>query len=147
MWTKCCPFCLGLNVLTGILKLACNFLLMIHHLWSATLPYEIITTQWKSSNVCNEIVIMYANMYGISCMYMNNFCLWILVYSTFAISASPGPRFNIKMSSYQYRKSHCGDKTFVRSSYLHNGISYTGKVTSLYWFSPLQYSYWIHIYG
>ena len=33
-------------------------------------------------------------------------------------------RFNIKMSSYQYRKSHCGDKTVIRSSYLHNGISY-----------------------
>ena len=44
-----------------------------------------------------------------------------------------GPRFNIKMSSYQYRKSHCGDKTVVRSSYLHNGISYTGKTISLYW--------------
>ena len=36
-----------------------------------------------------------------------------------------GPWFNIKMTSYQYRKSHCGDKTVVRSSYLHNGISYT----------------------
>ena len=45
----------------------------------------------------------------------------------------PGPRFNIKMTSYQYRKFHCGDKTVVRSSYLHNGISYTGKMTSLYW--------------
>ena len=44
-----------------------------------------------------------------------------------------GPRFNIKISSYQYRKSHCGDKTVVRSSYLHNGISYTGKMISLYW--------------
>ena len=52
----------------------------------------------------------------------------------------PGPWFNIKMSSYQYRKSHCGDKTVVRSSYLHNGISYTGKMTSLYWFSPLNSS-------
>ena len=45
----------------------------------------------------------------------------------------PGPRFNIKMTSYQYRKSHCGDKTILRPSYLHNGISYTGKTTSLYW--------------
>ena len=44
-----------------------------------------------------------------------------------------GARFNIKMSSYQDRKSHCGDKTVVRSSYLHNGISYTGKMSSLYW--------------
>ena len=49
---------------------------------------------------------------------------------------SPGPWFNIKMSSYQYRKSHCGDKMVVRSSYLHNGISYTGKMTFLYWFDP-----------
>ena len=40
------------------------------------------------------------------------------------------------MSSYQYRKSHCDDKTVVRSSYLHNGISYTGKMTPLYWISP-----------
>ena len=48
-------------------------------------------------------------------------------------SPEAGPWFNIKMSSYQYRKSHCGDKTVVRSSYLHNGISYTGKTTSLYW--------------
>ena len=44
-----------------------------------------------------------------------------------------GPRFNIKTTSYQYRKSHCGDKTILRPSYLHNGISYTGKTTSLYW--------------
>ena len=44
-----------------------------------------------------------------------------------------GPWFNIKISSYQYRKPHCGDKTILRPSYLHNGISYTGKTTSLYW--------------
>ena len=48
-------------------------------------------------------------------------------------STELGPWFNIKMSSYWYRKFHCGDKTVVRSSYLHNGISYTGKMTSLYW--------------
>ena len=39
-----------------------------------------------------------------------------------------GGCFNIKMSSYQYRESHCGD--------LHNGISYTGKMASLYWINP-----------
>ena len=44
-----------------------------------------------------------------------------------------GPQFNIKILSYQYRKSHCGHKTVVRSSYLHNVISYTGKMISLYW--------------
>ena len=45
----------------------------------------------------------------------------------------PGTQFNIKMISYEYRKSHCGDKTILRLSYLHNGISYTGKMISLYW--------------
>ena len=51
------------------------------------------------------------------------------------------------MSSYQYGKSHCGDKTILRPSYLHNGISYTGKTTSLYWIgvpvyiSALEYSW------
>ena len=48
------------------------------------------------------------------------------------------PWFNIKMSSYQYRKSHCGDETILRPSYLHNGISYTGKMTSLYWIRALD---------
>ena len=41
------------------------------------------------------------------------------------------------MPSYQYRKSHCGDKTILRPSYLHNGISYTGKTASLYWIGAL----------
>ena len=50
----------------------------------------------------------------------------------------PGPQFNIKMSSYRYRKSHCGDKTVVRSSYLYNEISYTGKMTSFYWIRALD---------
>ena len=49
------------------------------------------------------------------------------------------------MSSYQYRISHCGDKTILRPSYLHNGISYAGKVTSLYWISPLYPPPWGHI--
>ena len=50
----------------------------------------------------------------------------------------------MKMPSYQYRKSHCGDKTVVRPPYLHNGISYTSKMASLYWFSP-QVTY-MHIH-
>ena len=50
------------------------------------------------------------------------------------------PIFHIKMSSYQCRKSHCGDKTIIQPSYLHNWISYTGKPASLYWIgTPLGY--------
>ena len=66
--------------------------------------------------------------------------------------------FNKKMSSYLYRKSHCGNKTVVRSSYYHNGDSHTIdsgsvgqsavlarsiarsialiEITSLYWIGP-----------
>ena len=46
------------------------------------------------------------------------------------VSKWPRSWFNIKMSSYQYSKSHCGDKTILRPSFLHNGISYTGKMSS-----------------
>ena len=53
------------------------------------------------------------------------------------LTNTSGPQFNIKMTSYQCRKSHCGDKTILRPSYLHNGISYTGKMVSLYWIRAL----------
>ena len=53
----------------------------------------------------------------------------------FLTTSQPGAWFNIKMSSYQYRTSHCGDKTIVGSFYLHKGISYTSKMASLYWIS------------
>ena len=51
-----------------------------------------------------------------------------------------GPWFNIKKSSYQYRKCHCGDKTNLCPSYLCNGISYTGKKASLSWIGAQIYS-------
>ena len=58
--------------------------------------------------------------------------------SSFNTWLTPGAWFSIKMSSYQHRKSHCGDKTILRPSYLHNGISYTGKTASLYWIRALD---------
>ena len=58
---------------------------------------------------------------------------WCSKRCTTRLKYSSGPCFNIKMSSYQHRKSHCGNKTVVGSSYLHNGISYTGKTASFYW--------------
>ena len=66
------------------------------------------------------------------------FVIWIILQGRVLISFfcdrnPPGPWFNTKMLFYQYRKSHCGDKRVVRSSYIHNGISYTGKMSSLYW--------------
>ena len=61
---------------------------------------------------------------------------WSGSFATMQLIMVPGPWFNIKMTSYQYRKSHCGDKTVLRWSYLHKGISYTGKMSSLYWTGP-----------
>ena len=43
--------------------------------------------------------------------------------------------FNIKKTHYV--------KTVLRSSYLHNGISYTGKMTSLYWIIHLDDLGWL----
>ena len=43
-----------------------------------------------------------------------------------------GPRFNKKTPSYRIRNPIVEIKTVVRSSYLHNRISYTGKMSSLY---------------
>ena len=64
-------------------------------------------------------------------------CQWSMLPDSYCWGYYPGPWFNIKMLSYRYRKSHYGDKTVVRSSYLHNGISYTGKMTSSYWIRGL----------
>ena len=36
----------------------------------------------------------------------------------------------------QYRKFHCGDKTAMRLSYDHKGISCTTKTAYLYWIGP-----------
>ena len=44
-----------------------------------------------------------------------------------------GGRFNIKMSSYQYRKSHCGDKMTLWPFHFHNRIFYPTSKASLYW--------------
>ena len=63
--------------------------------------------------------------------------------------SSTGSWFYIKMSCYQYRKSHCGDKMFVRSFSLHNEISYTSKMVSSYWHPPPRWLFVaisIHLY-
>ena len=78
---------------------------------------------------------------------------WVRVVLCAVCRRQLGPRFNIKMSSYQYRKSHCGDQTILRPSYLHSGISYTSKTASLYWIRPwvvqlsAMYSRGLHLLG
>ena len=75
-----------------------------------------ITNQNNFENVVEKIEVTWRNM-----PYMRT------------CEPEAGPWFNIKMPSYKYRKCHCGDKTIIRPSYLHNRISCTGKMASLYW--------------
>ena len=67
-----------------------------------------------------DVIVMYAdgNCSGIPCPWLQAGVVGGLprCLKSHCIAKS-GPRFNIKMSSYLYRKSHCGDKTVVRSSY------------------------------
>ena len=44
-----------------------------------------------------------------------------------------GSWFSMKMPSYPYMKTHCGDPRILQPCYLHNEISYTGKTASLSW--------------
>ena len=61
-------------------------------------------------------------------------CLWDKDVECVFVSSSC-PWLSIKMLSYQYRKSHCGDKVSVRSSDLHTGNSCAGKMTYFHWIS------------
>ena len=119
------------------------------HRWPVNSPHKGPATPKKLP--CDDVIIC-IGLLAVSppfgpfippipgCIYPLLFLWYALYYLRYTpypvglfIQLSPGARFNIKMPSFQYRKSHCGDKTVVRSSYLHNGISYTGKTTSLYW--------------
>ena len=52
--------------------------------------------------------------------------LWLSCYLVLLNQVTRQPQFrdliHIKIPSYQYRKFHCGDKTILWLSYLHNGI-------------------------
>ena len=51
------------------------------------------------------------------------------------------------MSSYQYRKSHCGDKTILRRLISTMGFPIAGKMISLYWIRPQVVFTWGHCHG
>ena len=97
----------------------------IYNTWYEYFRNEITMHEGPNIIIVIYVLIISCDKLDSVCCCGHNFMHW------------PGPWFNIKMPSYQYRKSHYGDKRIVRSSYLHNGISYTGKMTSLYWIKAL----------
>ena len=76
----------------------CTIRVLLWHKLELNWPFQI----WECS--------------GCGSKFSNLFCLFGNYWGT-------GPWFNITMSSYQYRKSHCEYKTVIRSFYFHNGIS------------------------
>ena len=89
------------------------------------------SSQWETTLHCN--ISHWLGAYTKWSLTGQNDKDGLTVYPVVSFKKVPGGRFNIKMSYYKYGKSHCGDKTILQTSYLHNGISYTGKMTSLYW--------------
>ena len=91
------------------------------HWWSVGSTHERLGNE---AFPCHDVIIQW---------YSTTRVVWLST-EVNAYAWKPGDRINIKVSSYhQYRNFHCGDKTILRPSYLHNEISYTDKMTSLYW--------------
>ena len=127
------------------------------HLYQKFIIYHQIIFIPKSMDPVHAKYKYYIHIHHVRHLYKTSSCIlliiefnfyWNILYFTLFMllvtcivviyKSVSGAWFNIKMSPYQYRKSHCGDKTVIRSYYLHNEISYTGKMTSLYWISPLD---------
>ena len=131
------PFCLSLNVRTH-----CG-LVMPYGISELRLHQNDLLPVWgQVITLTNTDIFSVEPPEYISMKYYTKFkhfhsskCIWKIVckiatiFSRGLYDNSPGPGFSIKIPSYQYRKSHCGDKTILRPSYLHNGFSYT--VTSI----------------
>ena len=102
------------------------------HSISCLVQKNTFCTKWWLMASCSTLTVLSKfglNIHTIHCVLLTGSGHWQMK----SVVPGAGPWFNIKMTFYQHRKSHCGDKTILRPSYLHNGISYTGKTTSLYW--------------
>ena len=100
----------------------------------------IARPQWVKTSRSEENDRYFANDRFKHTYFKEKFPISIQIAMNFVPNGSPGPWFNTKMTSHQYRKSHGGDKMILRPSYLHNGISYTGLMPSLYWIGALTVS-------
>ena len=97
--------------------------------WSVTRSFDVFfwyaseVNGWVNNHEAGDLR-RYRAHYDVTVM-----CEWRTIHQT----QSAGSWFNIKIPSYPYRKYQCGDKTILRSSYLHNGNAYTGTMVFLYW--------------
>ena len=110
------------------------------------ITYPAKTVGWNYLSIpklqrCNYNECNYLPMLGLKLMHVSKRNPWYNFFanvSTGCIHILQGlDLIQYKMSSCQYWKSHCGDKTVERSFYLHNGIPYTAKMASLHWTSHM----------
>ena len=119
------PHSVSLNV-QFCLTMHCGYFLFHIRSWSV---YQVIKGK-------NMMTWKYSNFLALRSLVICNPVLlnWALI--------------QYKMAPYQYRKSHCGDIMVVRLSYLHNGISSTGKtmfyIESGSWFLAFRHSIFQH---
>ena len=78
----------------------------------------------------NQHPYYFQNLFLSSCL-SAPILLWAWYNTVYVYSQTTGGWFDIKMPSCQYRNSLCAD-TDIRPSYLHDGISYTGKITCFF---------------
>ena len=118
--------------LSIIIQISCNsFITLIHILMQWSLQnFAHAMTAVLSWHMQNLVVIwlpatelQYEFSKNLNYKFKKSFQQW-----------DPGTRFNIKIPSYQYRKSHCGDKTILWLSW----ICYAGKTISSYWIRALD---------
>ena len=124
------PFCLSLHVLKK--KDTSDGISQVHS-WSWSMLIGLCHhdgCRWPGTNRCQDI----SNHHAYS-------TVDTVSHATYQAAKTPNKLYlreiRRPITSYQYRKSHCGDKTILRASYPHNGISYTGITTSLYWIRSL----------
>ena len=108
-----------------------NVICKMPSIWFMSLPMcELPSAQWHH----NKLEVTDTSHLGFDTAHSHNWGK-----SWFIFQA---PIQYTKMTSYQNRSSHCGDEMIVRSSYdkmtlrsshLHNGMTYSAKMTSLYW--------------
>ena len=96
----------------------------------------------KYSNLFHYLSIESFILKQIKSGFLSMLGIFLLMISGCYIDRS-GLSCNIKMLSYQYRKSHCGNETVIRSFLIYSGNSYTGNMTSLYWISPMSLYAWL----
>ena len=92
---------------------------------------------WFNEDICcpwfrltDKMCTNYTLINQITIKSWKSFFLFIHVYKTVSMH---GSEMTPVFKYYQHRKSHCGDKIILRPPDLHDGISYTGKTTYLYW--------------